>query len=416
MFAGPGSGPLLAAAAAWDELAEDLLSSAASFGSVTADLAGGSWLGASAAAMMAVATQYMGWLSTAAAQATAAASQAAATAAAFEAALAAMVQPAVVAANRVLVQVLAATNWLGQNAPAIADIEAAYEQMWAWDVDAMSGYHAGASAAAEQLAPWQRVLRDLGINIGTNSGSSASGHVSSGTTSVTPSAGSASAASGLNLGYGNSGNFNFGWNNVGNANFGIGNIGNFDIGFGLTGDHQVGIGSFNFSSSAWANLFNPGNANMGIGNPGPLSSSLWTPAAATGPANSGLVGAGLDSPGDVSFFNSGRYVTGGLNAANLNSSALNPVGANTGGFGPALANSSLLNAAAPNQAIAATSGFESGNPNIGVGGAAGPSSTLRNPGTNAATGGIPSSGFFNKVARDTGIVSSDTRQQVPSQP
>src|SRR5258708_3129414 len=57
-------------------------------------------------------------------------------AAAFEAAMAATVQPAVVAANRGLVQLLAATNFLGMNAPAIMDIEAAYEQMWALDVAA----------------------------------------------------------------------------------------------------------------------------------------------------------------------------------------------------------------------------------------------------------------------------------------
>ncbi|MBX9638251.1 MAG: PPE family protein, partial [Mycobacteriaceae bacterium] len=69
MFAGPGAEPLLAAAAAWDGLAADLLSAAASFASVTSDLTSGSWLGPSAAAMMSVATQYMGWLDVAATQA-----------------------------------------------------------------------------------------------------------------------------------------------------------------------------------------------------------------------------------------------------------------------------------------------------------------------------------------------------------
>ncbi len=105
--------------------------------------------------MLALATQYVSWLNMAAAQAEAVSSQASATAAAFEAALAATVQPAVVAANRGLKQVLAATNWLGQNTPAIADIEAAYDQMWASDVAAMFGYHADASAAAAQLPSWQ---------------------------------------------------------------------------------------------------------------------------------------------------------------------------------------------------------------------------------------------------------------------
>lgn len=153
MFAGPGSGPLIAAATAWGELAEELLASIASLGSVTSELTSGAWLGPSAAAMMAVATQYLAWLSTAAAQAEQAAAQAMAIATAFEAALAATVQPAVVAANRGLMQLLAATNWFGQNAPALMDVEAAYEQMWALDVAAMAGYHFDASAAVAQLAP-----------------------------------------------------------------------------------------------------------------------------------------------------------------------------------------------------------------------------------------------------------------------
>ena len=44
------------------------------------------------------------------------------------------------------------------------DIESAYEQMWATDVAAMSGYHADASAAADQLAPWQHVMQNLGVH------------------------------------------------------------------------------------------------------------------------------------------------------------------------------------------------------------------------------------------------------------
>ena len=162
ILAAPGTAPLLAAAAAWGGLAEELASSASSFLSVTSDLASQSWQGASSTAIMAVAARYAGWLSVAAAQAKAASGQAALVAAAFETALEDTVQPAAVSANRALGQVLAATNWLGQNAPAIADIEAAYEQMWASDVAAMSGYQADASAAAEQLAPFQEALESLG--------------------------------------------------------------------------------------------------------------------------------------------------------------------------------------------------------------------------------------------------------------
>ncbi|KBL32266.1 hypothetical protein T601_02447 [Mycobacterium tuberculosis UT0083] len=56
MFFGAGSGPMLAAAAAWDGLAAELGLAAESFGLVTSGLAGGSgqaWQGAAAAAMVA---------------------------------------------------------------------------------------------------------------------------------------------------------------------------------------------------------------------------------------------------------------------------------------------------------------------------------------------------------------------------
>ncbi|MCL6001903.1 PPE family protein, partial [Neisseria meningitidis] len=135
---------------------------------MTSQLAPGSWQGPASAAMTGVAASYARWLTTAAAQAEQAAGQAQAAVSAFEAALAATVQPAVVAANRGLMQLLAATNWFGQNAPALMDVEAAYEQMWALDVAAMAGYHFDASAAVAQLAPWQQVLRNLGIDIGKN--------------------------------------------------------------------------------------------------------------------------------------------------------------------------------------------------------------------------------------------------------
>ena len=45
MYAGPGSGPMLAAAAAWDGLATELQSEAASYASVISGLTAGPWLG-----------------------------------------------------------------------------------------------------------------------------------------------------------------------------------------------------------------------------------------------------------------------------------------------------------------------------------------------------------------------------------
>jgi PPE-repeat protein len=157
MFAGAGSAPMLDAAAAWDGLASELGSAASSFSAVTSGLAGQAWQGAASQAMSAAAAPYAGWLSAAATQATGVAQQARAAVGAFEAAQAATVHPSLVTANRNGLLQLVMSNLFGQNAPAIAAVEAEYEQMWAQDVAAMSGYHAGASAAAAQLAPLQSV-------------------------------------------------------------------------------------------------------------------------------------------------------------------------------------------------------------------------------------------------------------------
>ncbi|WP_373140908.1 PPE domain-containing protein, partial [Mycobacterium marinum] len=70
MYSGAGSGPLLAAAAAWDALAGELGSAVASFGSVTSSLAEGAWQGAASQAMASAAAPYAGWLGLAAARAT----------------------------------------------------------------------------------------------------------------------------------------------------------------------------------------------------------------------------------------------------------------------------------------------------------------------------------------------------------
>jgi PE-PPE domain/PPE family len=161
MFSGTGSGPMLAAARAWDALADELQSAATSFGSVVSGVTSGPWQGPSAAAMRAAAAPYVSWLTAATSRAEQSATQIRASAGAFEAAFAATVQPAVVAANRGQLVSLVRANLLGLNAPAIAAIEADYEQMWAQDVAAMVGYHAAASAAVGQLMPWQQAAQTV---------------------------------------------------------------------------------------------------------------------------------------------------------------------------------------------------------------------------------------------------------------
>lgn len=152
MYAGPGSGPMLAAAAVWDGLAAQLHSAAASYESVISNLTGG-WRGPSSAMMAAAAAPYAAWMSATATQAEQTANQARAAVVAYEAAFLATVPPPVIAANRAQLMALVATNFLGQNAPAIMATEAQYAEMWAQDAAAMYGY-AGGSATAAQMTPF----------------------------------------------------------------------------------------------------------------------------------------------------------------------------------------------------------------------------------------------------------------------
>ena len=153
MYVGPGSGPMLAASAAWDELAAELQSTAASYGSTIQGLTVGGWTGPSSIAMAAAAAPYVTWINAAGAQAEEAATQAKLAAGAYETAFAATVPPPVIAANRALLMMLIATNILGQNTAAISATEAQYMEMWAQDAAAMYSY-AGSSATASQLTPF----------------------------------------------------------------------------------------------------------------------------------------------------------------------------------------------------------------------------------------------------------------------
>jgi PPE-repeat protein len=153
MYSGPGPGPLLAAAETWDGLAADLGFASAGYGSTLSELTSGNWVGPTSAAMMAAATPYVNWLSTTAAQAEETANHARAAVAAYEAAFTMTVPPPAIAANRALLMALIATNFFGQNTPAIMSTEALYVEMWAQDAAAMYGY-AGAAAATAQVTPF----------------------------------------------------------------------------------------------------------------------------------------------------------------------------------------------------------------------------------------------------------------------
>ncbi|BCP15629.1 PPE family protein, SVP subgroup [Mycobacterium paraintracellulare] len=174
MYAGPGSGPMLAAAMAWDELAAALQSTADSYQAEITALTSGPWVGPSAAAMTAAITPYLEWMRTTGAQAEEAATQARAAAFAYETAFAETVPPPVITANRTLLASLVATNFLGQNTPAIATTETEYAEMWARDTAAMFGY-AGSTASATRLTPFAEPDQT------TNSGADQSGAVAQAT-------------------------------------------------------------------------------------------------------------------------------------------------------------------------------------------------------------------------------------------
>ena len=145
---------MIVAATAWDQLAAELGTAASGYSSVITELTTSPWVGPSSAAMVAAVAPHVSWLGAAAAQAEQTASQARAAVAAFETAFVMTVPPPVIVANRLLLTTLIATNFFGQNTPAIAATEAHYAEMWAQDATAMYGY-AASSAIASQLTPYQ---------------------------------------------------------------------------------------------------------------------------------------------------------------------------------------------------------------------------------------------------------------------
>jgi PPE-repeat protein len=209
MYAGPGSGSMLTAAAAWDGLASELYATAANYGSVISGLTSGPWLGVSSTAMASAAAPYSAWLNATAAQAEQTGAQAKAAAAAHATAFAMTVPPPVIAANRAQLLALIASNIFGQNFPAIAANEAHYAEMWAQDATAMHGY-AAASQTASQVTPFtqpQQTTNPGGLAAqnaaasqvaGTSAGHASAGHAMSalsqalqGLTSSTPAQGTA---------------------------------------------------------------------------------------------------------------------------------------------------------------------------------------------------------------------------------
>lgn len=153
MYAGPGPLSLSAAAVAWENLASELHFVASSYRTVIAGLTTGRWMGPSSLSMASAFGPYVAWTTGAAARAAEAAGQARLAVEAYEAAFAMTVPPPAVFANRTQLATLTATNYFGQNSPAIAANEAQYGEMWAQDASAMYQYAAN-SAIASDVTPF----------------------------------------------------------------------------------------------------------------------------------------------------------------------------------------------------------------------------------------------------------------------
>jgi len=152
MYSGPGPAPLLAAAGAWEALAAELSVASSGYGSIIAALTSLEWSGPSSVAMSSALEPYVDWVSDSAVRAEQAAMQARAAAAAYEEAFAVTVPPPAVAANRVRLLTLIATNFFGQNLPAIAATEVEYAEFWAQDATAMYTYAASSAVASTLTA------------------------------------------------------------------------------------------------------------------------------------------------------------------------------------------------------------------------------------------------------------------------
>jgi PPE-repeat protein len=148
MYAGPGPGSLVAAGALWNNLAAELHNAASSYRTVIEGLITTRWMGPASLSMASAFGPYVAWTAGAAARAAETASQASLAVEVYETAFSMTVPPPAVAANRVRLASLTATNLLGQNTTAIAATETEYGEMWAQDAAAMYSYAAGSVEAS----------------------------------------------------------------------------------------------------------------------------------------------------------------------------------------------------------------------------------------------------------------------------
>ncbi len=148
--AGPGPASLVASAQAWRAVAAELEAGAAGFSATIGNLQS-AWLGPSAAAMAVNAASHIAYLQQSSLMATQTAARLDLAVAAYEEVFASLVPTPLIVANRTQSAALIATNFFGQNTPAIATLATQYAEMWVQDVEAMFNYQAGSTAATAAL-------------------------------------------------------------------------------------------------------------------------------------------------------------------------------------------------------------------------------------------------------------------------